>query len=223
MTELYLAALSRTPSEEELKLASAAFNAADSTRQSATEENEDVQLLFEDSWYWLHYRFFNCRDAVCSEASSLVRTHLYNLVAMLYKRYEALPTAIRFDQEKLRATIDETISIAEYSRSFPASLWIYGDENSKAFLDEWIAPLPPPAGIEHLLKLPHFRRMEMERLPYSYGAEEQALKRYRNELAAFKRKKTATTSRQHTTTAEPGAGAHQFKSRWRAAIGELMR
>lgn len=28
-------------------------------------DSREVQLLFEDSWYWLHYRFFNCRDAVC--------------------------------------------------------------------------------------------------------------------------------------------------------------
>jgi hypothetical protein len=39
VTELYLAALSRTPSEEEeLKLVTAAFSAPDSTRQSATED-----------------------------------------------------------------------------------------------------------------------------------------------------------------------------------------
>ena len=46
-------------------------------------EGRDVRLLFEDSWYWLHYRFFNRRDAACSETSSVIRTHLYNLVAML--------------------------------------------------------------------------------------------------------------------------------------------
>src|SRR5439155_8185022 len=135
-------------------------------------ENREVQLLFDDSWYWLHYRFFNCRDAVCSDASSVVRTHLYNLVAMLYKHYETLPTSVRFDAEKLQAIIDEAIKIADHSRSFPVSLWIYGDETSKAFLNEWMDPLPPPEQLEHLLKLPHFRRMEIERLPYGFHAEE---------------------------------------------------
>ena len=33
-------------------------------------------LVFEDSWCFLHYRFFG-RDCVCSETSATVQTHLY--------------------------------------------------------------------------------------------------------------------------------------------------
>ena len=38
MTELYLATLNRRATEEELQIATAAFNAPDATRQSATED-----------------------------------------------------------------------------------------------------------------------------------------------------------------------------------------
>jgi len=38
VTELYLATLNRRASEEELQIATAAFNAPDATRQSATED-----------------------------------------------------------------------------------------------------------------------------------------------------------------------------------------
>jgi hypothetical protein len=38
VTELYLVTLSRPPSDEELKLAAAAFAAKDATRQTATED-----------------------------------------------------------------------------------------------------------------------------------------------------------------------------------------
>jgi len=38
VTELYLASLSRPPTEEELQVATAAFNAPDATRQTATED-----------------------------------------------------------------------------------------------------------------------------------------------------------------------------------------
>ena len=38
VTELYLTALSRPPTDEELKLATAAFTVAGATRQSATED-----------------------------------------------------------------------------------------------------------------------------------------------------------------------------------------
>jgi len=38
VTELYLTSLSRSPTEEELQIATAAFNAPDATRQTATED-----------------------------------------------------------------------------------------------------------------------------------------------------------------------------------------
>jgi len=151
-------------------------------------ESREVQLLFEDSWYWLHYRFFNCRDTIASESSSAVRTHLYNLAAMIYRGFDALIDTSCLSDLDLHALIKELIDISEYSREFPISLWIYGDCTSKDFLDERLSPLPSKEQIEWLMKLPHFQRMESERLHYRFISEEQAIKRYRNELGDFNRR-----------------------------------
>jgi hypothetical protein len=163
-------------------------------------ESSEIQLLFADSWYWLHYRFFNCRDMICSETSSVVRTHLYNLVAYLYRSFESLPEKIHRSEAEFLAIIAETIEIAEASRDFPVSLWIHGDQTSKDFLDEWLAPLPSKEQIEHVLKLPHFRSIELERLPYRFDSEKQAMKRFRNELAVYnKRVKLAVKNQQRSS------------------------
>jgi hypothetical protein len=151
-------------------------------------ESHEVQLLFEDSWYWLHYRFFNCRDAICSETSSAVRTHLYNLAACLYRSFDLIPEKTGRTEADILAIISEVVEIAEYSRGFPISVWIHGDDTSKAFLDETLAGLPSTEQIERLTSLPHFRRQEMERLPYAHNADTVALKRYRNEEAAFNKR-----------------------------------
>src|SRR5262245_2583839 len=88
-------------------------------------ESKEVQLLFEDSWYWLHYRFFNCRDCICSETSSAVRTHLYNLAACLYRSFDVIRTKVARTDAEILAIISELVEIAEYSRSFPISVWIH--------------------------------------------------------------------------------------------------
>src|SRR5690348_13409950 len=36
-------------------------------------ESQKIQLIFHDSWYWLHYRFFNCRASFLSETSAAMR------------------------------------------------------------------------------------------------------------------------------------------------------
>jgi hypothetical protein len=151
-------------------------------------ESREVQLLFEDSWYWLHYRFFNCRDTIASESSAAIRTHLYNLAAMIYRGFDDLIESSSLSELDLHALIKELIDVAEYSREFPISLWIYGDKTSKDFLNEWLSPLPSKEKIEQLMKLPHFERMEFERLHYRFVSEEQAIKRYRNELGDFNRR-----------------------------------
>lgn len=151
-------------------------------------ECRKVQLLFEDSWYWLHYRFFNCRDSLASESSAAVRTHLYNLAAMIYRGFDDVMETTRFSALELQTLIKELMEVAEYSREFPISLWIYGDETSKSYLDEWLSPLPSKEQIEQLMRLPHFERMESERLHYRFISEEQAIKRFRSELAEFNRR-----------------------------------
>jgi hypothetical protein len=168
-------------------------------------EDRDVRLLFEDSWYWLHYRFFNCRDALASESSSAVRTHLYNFAAMIYKGFDDFLDVCGLSEEDIQGLIKEIVEISEYSREFPISLWICGDETSKAFLDEWLLPLPPTEQIEQLMKLPHFQRMETERMHYGFISEEQALKRFRNELADFNRRsklKAKNSQREKTKEAQ---------------------
>jgi len=152
-------------------------------------ESDEVQLLFEDSWYWLHYRFFSCRDAICSEFSSAVRTHLYNLAACLYRSFEALPEKLQRTDAQICAIISELVEIAEYSNAFPIAVWIYGDDTSKAFLEKTLAGFPPTEQIARLARLPHFMRLEMERLPYAHVADELALERFRNEEAAFNKRK----------------------------------
>jgi hypothetical protein len=162
-------------------------------------ESREIRLLFEDSWYWLHYRFFNCRDALCSETSAALRTHVYNLVAMLCKTRESLPAKLHRSDEEIGAIIAELVEIAECSRAFPISLWIHGDEASKAFLDEKIAGLPPADQIERLMELPHLWRLEQERLPYAHVSDQLALARYRKEWAAYnKRRKLRVKEEQRT-------------------------
>lgn len=168
-------------------------------------EGSNVRLLFGDSWYWLHYEFFPCRDYICSEQSSVVRTHLFNLAALLYRGFEDLPGEFSIDDDTTLKTIAELVEIAEYAESFPVCLWIYGDETSKQELSEAREKLPSPEQTEFLMSLPHSRRRERERLSYAHDEPRVALKRYRNELAAFNRRaKQATKEAQRKPKAEQG-------------------
>ncbi|GAA5497211.1 hypothetical protein Rhal01_03404 [Rubritalea halochordaticola] len=151
-------------------------------------ESPKVRLLFDDSWYWLHYEFFQCRDYICSEQASVVRTHLLNLAAMLYRGFEELPEKFSTDDDKTLRIIAELVEIAEYAEDFPVCLWIYGDETSKETLSEACERLPSVEQLEFLMSLPHSRRRERERLSYAHDEPRVALKRYRNELAAFNKR-----------------------------------
>lgn len=70
-------------------------------------ESRDVRLLFGDSWYWLHYEFFQCRDRICSEQASTVQTHLLNLAAMLYRGFKEVPDKFSTDDDKTLRIIAE--------------------------------------------------------------------------------------------------------------------
>ena len=156
-------------------------------------ENKEVRLLFQDSWYWLHYRFFNCRDTVCTENSTTLRAHLYNLCAMLYQGFEELTDESKDHESQMNSTIHELVSIAEYSNEFPVCLWIHGDNESKLFLEEKLAALPPIEHIQAVLDLPHIQRMESEVLGYAKADEKAALKRFRNEQATFNKRRKAAS------------------------------
>lgn len=167
-------------------------------------EDEDFRksLVFEDSWYFLHYRFFG-RDCVCSETSATVQTHLYNLASVLYRDFDLLVGEDSSEAEQLTSIITELVEICEYSEAFPICLWAYGDESTADFLAEWLAPLPSPDQMAHVLKLPHMTQHELERMPYRHSEPKLALKRYRKALADFnlRRKRDAKTE-QRTKSVE---------------------
>jgi hypothetical protein len=159
-------------------------------------------LIFEDSWYFLHYRFFG-RDCVCSETSATVQTHLYNLAAVLYRDFESLVGDDAFQIRRYTDIIAELVDIAEYSATFPVSLWAYGDEATREFLGTWLAPLPTAEQMAHFLTLPHMTQLELERVPYRHSEPKLSLKRYRRELAAFNlRRKVAGKNAQRFEQAE---------------------
>lgn len=167
-------------------------------------ENEAFRdsLLFGDSWYFLHYCFFG-RECVCSETSAAVQTHLYNLVSVLYRDFESLADSQALDAERLGVIIAELVEVAEYSAPYPVCLWAFGDETTRDFLQERMAQLPSPEQITHFLNLPHMTRHDRERLPYRHSEPKLALKRYRNELAAFnRRQKVAAKNDQRARTSE---------------------
>lgn len=169
-------------------------------------------LVYEDSWYFLHYRFFG-RDCICSETSAAVQTHLYNLASVLYRDFESLVGDDAERGERYMAIINELVDLSEYSSTFPVSLWAYGDDTTREFLAEWLAPLPTPEQMALVLKLPHMTQHELERIPYRYSEPKMALKRYRNELAAFnRRRKLATKNEQRSrTTHEQDTSANEAK------------
>jgi hypothetical protein len=164
------------------------FAAAWFTQLDQALESAEVQLLFADSWYWWHYSFFG-RDCICSEESDALRTQVLNLAAMLYKHHEVVVEKMAFLETELASIIQDLLDIVEESKSYPVSLWIYGDETSKQFLTERRASLPPAEQMQAFLDLPHFCRTRKERLHYRHINESAALTRYRNELADFNRRK----------------------------------
>jgi hypothetical protein len=152
-------------------------------------ESRDIQLLFKDSWYWLHYRFFNCRDRILSESPTAVQTHLYNLAASLYASYEKLEGESWGKDQKIDLIIGEAVDIAEYAKEFAVCVWTYGDSLSEELLKERLSGLPSEAATRRLLTLPHLERLESERLSYGFIAEGLAEKRYRRELGNFNKRK----------------------------------
>ncbi len=155
------------------------------------DESFRTSLIFEDSWYYLRYRFFG-RDCICSETSATVQTHLYNLASVLYRDFESLTEGDPLQIDRYTAIIEELVEIAEYSSTFPVCLWAYGDETTRDFLAEWLAPLPTPEQMAHVLKLPHMTQHELERVPYRHSEPKLALKRFRDELADFNRRRKLT-------------------------------
>lgn len=153
-------------------------------------EGDDFRasLVFNDSWYFFIYQFF-CKDCIGSETSAAVQTHLYDLVSVLYRDFESLVGGDASKEKYYLAIIAELVEICEYSSAFPVCLWSYGDETNREFVDEWLAPMPSPEQMAHVLKLPHMTRHERERISYRHGDPKISLKRYRNAQADFNRRR----------------------------------
>ena len=166
----------------------------------------NLEHIFEDAWYWMHYRFFNSRDRILSEESEAVRTHLGNLVAMLYRSFESVCAERDWQEDKLNRIIEELKEIIEYSKEFPIGIWIYGDESSEEHLKETIDRLPSHEQISRLLSLPHMNQHRMERLSYRFVANEEITeKRMKREEASLnKRKKLARKNQQRTHQNQAG-------------------
>jgi len=111
---------------------------------------------------------------------------------MLYRGFEELPDEFSANDDRTLRVIAELVEIAEYAESFPVCLWVYGDETSKQELSEACAKLPSAEQTEFLMSLPHSQRRERERLSYAHDEPRVALKRYRNELAAFNKRAKQT-------------------------------
>lgn len=121
-----------------------------------------------------------------------MRTHLYNLASALYRHFDTLTKGEPQRAERILATIAEIIDISEHSREFSVCLWAYGDISTRDFLAERLASLPSTQQMEHFLKLPHMTRHERDRLLYRYSDDKVSLKRYRNELADYNRRRKLT-------------------------------
>jgi hypothetical protein len=147
-----------------------------------------IHLLYHDSWHSLHYNFFNCRDAFACEISTFVRAHLYNLAAGLYMQFENVRQENLFDDARLKSMINELIEIADYSRTFPISYWTYGDDLSRARLEERFSGLPSAQQIDRLLEIPCFIEMQYMGLHHTCGNEAFAKDRYLKEEDAYKKR-----------------------------------
>ncbi|MFC5049056.1 hypothetical protein ACFPK9_15870 [Rubritalea spongiae] len=108
---------------------------------------------------------------------------------MLYRHFNTLSEEEPEAQVELTTTIEELIAIAEYSAEFPICLWIYGDAESKAFMNEKLSELPPMEHIQSIINLPHIKRLESEALGYAKADEKLALKRFRKEQASFNKQR----------------------------------
>ena len=144
-------------------------------------------LVFEDSWYFLHYCFFG-RDWVCSEDTDTLRTHLYNLAAALFTNFES-HTESAMSAGELRLIICELVEICEYVVDYPVCIWTYGDDSSRELLSDCLVTLPDVEKMRSIHNAPACSEASKDRLPYRYSEPKAALKRFRREEAAYNRRK----------------------------------
>lgn len=156
------------------------FEAEWFTRLDEALESGEIPTLDYSSWYWYHYTFFGC-GMLRSEESVVLRAHLLDLLTVFLRHRELALEKLAVDQSTLQKISDVLLQIVEASRASTLSLWIYGDADSKTFLEEKRAQLPHESQLQFLSDLPHSFRIRRDR----HSDDKSALSRYRNELAAF--------------------------------------
>ena len=155
------------------------------------------------SWEWF-YDFFFVPTPGCwgSEESSSLRSHLLCMVVTFYKYRDVILKNAALEEEDLQEAIKGLLEMVEISKDHLVSFWIHGDESDKKYLDEERAALPSEEQMARVLKLPHVEyRMRRVMPEYEVMDEKTALKRYRNELADFNRRKKLAQKNQQRRTA----------------------
>lgn len=163
-------------------------------------------IEFDYSWEWFYDFFFvpEAEGAWGSEDSSALRSHLLSMAATLFKYHDVVLKETGLETTAIYEAIKELLEMVEVSKSHVVCFWTYGDESAKKDLDEIRAALPPEEQMARVLALPHVGyRMRRVSSEYFVIDEKTALKRYRNELADFnRRRKLAQKNQQREAAAE---------------------
>lgn len=165
------------------------------------DENEN-----DYSWSWFYDYFFLPQlpeeaGFWASDESSTVRTNLLHFVARIYRYNDQILKQTGLDEAAILQMIKELLGIVEASKNHFLSFWAQGDESHKQELDEQLATLPSDDQMKRVLELPHLTRMRGELPEYYHNDEKTALKRYRNELADFNRRKKLAQKNQQRSAA----------------------
>jgi|UniRef100_UPI003783225F hypothetical protein len=158
---------------------------------------------FDYSWEWFYDFFFITEPGGWgSDESSSLRSHLLNMAATFYKYHDVILKKAALEETDIQEAIDELLEMVEASKGHLVSFWTYGDESNKKDLDEERAALPSEEQMAKVLTLPHVEyRMRRVMPEYFVMDEKMALKRYRNELADFNRRKKLANKNQQRDAA----------------------
>ena len=164
-------------------------------------ENKEVELDY--SWEWFYDFFFITEPGGWgSDESSSLRSHLLNMAATFYKYHDVILKKAALKETDIQEAINELLEMVEASKGHLVSFWTYGDESNKKDLDEERASLPSEEQMAKVLTLPHVEYRLRRVMPeYFVMAEKLALKRYRNELADFNRRKKLAHKKQQRESA----------------------
>lgn len=158
---------------------------------------------FDYSWEWF-YDFFFVPTPGCwgSEESSSLRSHLLCMAVTFYKYKDVIMKKAALEEADIQEAIKCLLEMTEISKDHLISFWIHGEESNKKDLDEERAALPSEQQMAKVLTLPHVEyRMRRVMPEYLVMDEKIALKRYRNELADFNRRKKMAQKNQQRDVA----------------------